>query len=118
MADKNDNQKIYDRFNDDVQYMIIYSKAASINANVESIHPESFIVGLLTMGINDVSKSLVRHDIDLEKSLKIFKDRLKNHRTKNQVTTSQQYNNIKPTKVSMAVCKWACALGDELDTRI
>lgn len=110
----NDNQKIYDRFNDDVQYMIVYAKAASINAKVEYIYPESFVIGLLTMGINDVSKALVKHNIDLEQCLKSFKDKLEGLKSKKVNGSVNNYDNIRPNKVVKEICQFACSIGDEL----
>ena len=110
-----DQQKIYDRFNDDVQYMIIYAKAASIQANVDQIYPESFVIGLLTMGINDVSKSLVRHNVDLEKALKEFKDKLETTRPKRSDHT---YDNIKPNKTVREICQLANSISDQLKNKV
>jgi ATP-dependent Clp protease ATP-binding subunit ClpC len=110
-----DQQKIYDRFDNDVQYMIIYAKAASIQAKSDLIYPESFMIGLLTMGINDVSKALVRHNIDLEKALKFFKEKLNNSRPKRADDSSHSIDHIKPNKTVIELCQLACKIGDELN---
>lgn len=107
-----DDKKIYDRFNSEIQYMIIYAKAASIHANVDRIYPESLMAGLLTMGVNSVSKKLVDFNIDLEKALKIFKGNL----LQRFKVEDENYSceSIKPDKIVREICQKACDIGDEL----
>jgi len=114
MPEPSDQHKIYDRFNDDVQYMIIYAKAASIQANADLIYPESFVIGLLTMGVNDVSKTLVRHNVDLEIALKIFKSKLETNCSKRSDDSNHSIDHIKPNKVIRDICKLSCDIGDQL----
>jgi ATP-dependent Clp protease ATP-binding subunit ClpC len=110
MGDKMANEKMYDRFNEEVQYMLIYAKAASIQANVNYIYPESFFIGLLTMGENDASRLLVENNIDLEKLLKYFKTELAKLKTSNDKNISK---GIKPSDAVKKICEKACLLGDK-----
>jgi ATP-dependent Clp protease ATP-binding subunit ClpA len=107
------DEKLYDRFNDDVQYMFIFAKAASIQANVDQIYPESFVIGLLTMGANDVSKTLALHNVDLEAILKEFKVDLANLKCPKKLSDSA-YERIKPNQAVQDICAKACKIGDGL----
>lgn len=68
--------KIYAKFGPDVQQLIIYAKAASLNAKIDCIYPESVMVGILSLGENIVNTTLSENDIDLEGCLKVFKTQL------------------------------------------
>jgi len=105
--DSNKQKKVYDKFNNDVQLMIIFSKAASINANVDCIYPESLVVGLLTMGVNDVSSSLIRNNIDLEKCLKVFKTRLIERKGSKKNSEYIGYDSLKISRGVIETCKLA-----------
>ena len=59
------DKKIYDRFDKTVNQVVVYAKAASINAKVDCIYPESFMIGILTTGANPVTSSLVDMSADL-----------------------------------------------------
>ena len=108
MAENDQNQKkVYDKFNNDVQLMIIFSKAASINANIDCMYPESLIVGLLTMGVNDVSSTLIRHNIDLEKCLKVFKTRLIDRKGSKKSSEPISYDSLKISRGVVETCKLA-----------
>lgn len=109
-----EESNMYDMFNDGVQYMIIFAKAASIQANVDQILPESFVIGLLTMGVNDVSKELANYNVDLEKALKTFKLRLEQSRTKRNNLSESNYNNIKPSKIIKEICQRASEISEKL----
>ena len=91
-----DGNKIYDKFDHDVLRMIIFAKAASLNAKIDCLYPECFIIGMLTTGENLVTSMLIDQDIDLEKCLKIFKSRLTKKRSKKDAIIN--YENLKRTK--------------------
>jgi len=105
MADK--NQKIFDRFGIDVNWMILHAKAASINAEADCVYPESFVIGILTTGENAVSTLLLKHNADLEKCLKIFKERLALKKADNKSEEGTPYENLKISKQVIDVCKMA-----------
>ena len=107
MPDNDTNQKkIYDKFNNDVQLMIIFAKAASINTNIDCIYPESLIVGLLTIGVNNVSSSLIRNNVDLEKCLKFFKTKLMSKKN-GKNADSIGYESLKISRGVIDTCKMA-----------
>ena len=97
MSDK--NQKIYDKFNHDVSWMIIHAKAASINAEADCLYPESFVVGVLSTGENSVTSLLIQNNIDLEKCLKIFKGKLAEKKGKKSSEETTNYENLKKAKI-------------------
>lgn len=97
MSDK--NQKIYDKFDHDVSWMIIHAKAASINAGVDCLYPESFVVGMLSTGENFVTSLLMQSNIDLEKCLKVFKNKLTERRNKKSSIEPINYENLKKAKI-------------------
>lgn len=101
--------KIYDRFNDDVHYMIIFAKAASVSEDIEFIYPESFVIGILTMGKNVVSQSLMKYGMDLEKLLVIFKKKLRSKKT-SKTPLDKSYDSVKPNKLTKEICKNACLI--------
>ena len=91
-----DGNKIYDKFDHDVLRMIIFAKAASLNAKIDCIYPECFIIGMLTTGENLVTSMLIDQGIDLEKCLKTFKARLAKKKSKKDIVIN--YENLKRTK--------------------
>lgn len=97
MADK--NQKLYEKFDNDVSWMIIHAKAASINAEVDCLYPESFVLGILSTGENSVTSLLMQSDIDLEKCLKVFKSKLSDKKGKKAPEESSNYENLKKAKI-------------------
>jgi ATP-dependent Clp protease ATP-binding subunit ClpA len=103
MADK--NQKIYDKFDHDVSWMIIHAKAASINAEVDCIYPESFILGILSTGENSVTSVLLQSGVDLEKCLKAFKAKLIDRKNKKQPEEVSNYENLKKAKIIEEIIK-------------
>jgi len=76
-----------ERFGNDVSRLIIFSKAASIDSKVDCLYPESFIIGILTMGENPVTTALSSVKLNLIKCLKDFKTKLKK---------KQQFNTFVP----------------------
>ncbi|MFA7219873.1 MAG: ATP-dependent Clp protease ATP-binding subunit [Synergistaceae bacterium] len=107
-------QSIYDRFNNDTKYMVIWGKAASIQADVEYIPPESFVIALLTMGVNNVSKNLVKYNVDLQKALKIFKDKIDASKKKG----IKSYDSIKPNKAARDICKRSAEISDKCGCKL
>lgn len=97
MSDKN-LQRIYEKFDHDVLQMIIYAKAANVNAEVDCLYPESFIVGILTTGDNSVNAILLQQDVDLHKCLKTFKTKLAERKNKKQTEEMVSYENLKKSK--------------------
>lgn len=97
MADK--NQKIYDKFDHDVSWMIIHAKAASINAEVDCLYPESFVLGILSTGENSVTSLLMQSNVDLEKCLKAFKAKLAERKGKKAPEETTNYENLKKSKI-------------------
>lgn len=97
MADK--NQKIYDKFDHDVAWMIMHSKAASINAEINCLYPESFVLGILSTGENSVTSILIQYGIDLEKCLKSFKAKLAEKKGKKITEETTNYENLQKAKI-------------------
>lgn len=103
MAEKN-MQKIYDKFGNDVLHTIIHATAASINAETDCLHAESFVIGILTTGPNSVNSILVKQNVNLEKCLKIFKDKLATKKPKKAIVAPISYENLKKSKRLMSAC--------------
>jgi ATP-dependent Clp protease ATP-binding subunit ClpA len=103
MAEKN-MQKIYDKFGNDILHIIIHATAASINAETDCLHTESFVVGILTTGPNSVNSILVKQNVNLEKCLKIFKDKLASKKPKKTISSPISYENLKKSKRLIAAC--------------
>lgn len=101
----NQTREIYERFSNDVLQMIIFAKAASLNARVDCVYPESFIIGILTTGENPVTSVLMEYNVDMEKCLKIFKNNLK-ELTKNNSKNLNNINlsNLKLSKEVVEIC--------------
>jgi len=93
------NKKSYDKFDSDVSLIIIHAKAASINAEVDCIYPESFVLGILSTGENSVTSLLMQENIDLEKCLKIFKSKLSEKKSKKSTEITTNYETIKKSKI-------------------
>jgi len=102
-----DNKKIFDKFNKDVMRVIIFAKAASINATVDCIYPESFTIGILTTGANDVTTILVDMKIDLERCLSELKRALSSKKSDNEVKGDPNYEDLKISKQVVGACKLA-----------
>lgn len=100
MANKNDNsRKLYDKWDHDVPWMIVHAKAANVNAEVDCLYPESFVLGILSTGENSVTSLLIRSNIDLEKCLKIFKSKLADKKNKKSPEENGNYDNLKKAKI-------------------
>lgn len=101
------DENIYEKFDKRVQQIVIWAKAASIDAKVDCIYPESFMIGILTMGTNAVTAILVEMDVDLEKCLKQFKQELAKKNSSNEVKSSLHFGDIKISKQIIETCKVA-----------
>ena len=99
------NQKMYDRFSSDVMHMIIFAKAASIDAHVDCMYPESFLIGTLLTGKNAVTVSLSEQGVDIKKCV----ERLKHLLANKQGSTSKgiSYDKVDISKEIILVCKKA-----------
>lgn len=103
-----DNPKMYDRFSSDVLHMIIFAKAASIDAHVDCILPESFLIGTLLTGENNVTVTLHKHGVDLDKCVKRFKRRLSSRQKENEKEDSGvTFDELKVSKEVFEICKRA-----------
>ena len=102
-----DNKKIFDKFDKDVMRVVIFAKAASINACVDCIYPESFVIGILTTGANEITSALVNMDVNLEKCLAKLKKALEAKKTYNEVKGDPNYEDLKISKQVVDACKTA-----------
>jgi NTP pyrophosphatase (non-canonical NTP hydrolase) len=80
MSTSKDNDELYSRFTNDVLHMIIFAKAASIDAGLDTLYPESLLVGTLITGGNEVTKTLKSHGVDVLGLLDAFKKQLSDKR--------------------------------------
>jgi ATP-dependent Clp protease ATP-binding subunit ClpA len=102
------NPKMYDRFSKDVLHMVVFAKAASIDAHVDCLYPESFLIGTMLTGENVLNTALVMHDVDLDKCVKKFKYRLANRQGENEKDDSGvTFDELKISKEIVEVCKKA-----------
>lgn len=97
---ENPNKRYYDKFNADVHYLVIYAKAASINAKVDCMYPESFMVAFLSTGEHEVTSALSEQGADLEKLLKIFKSLLDGRKDPKQDETAKEADSYADLKIS------------------
>jgi ATP-dependent Clp protease ATP-binding subunit ClpA len=106
MTEKADKDKsLYEKFDKTVSQVVVFAKAASIDAKIDCIYPESFMIGILTTGSNEVTSVLVSMDVDLEKCLKILKVELLNKRSSNEVKGEINYDDLKISKQVVEACK-------------
>jgi len=103
MTDK--DKKMYEKFDNTVSQVVVYAQAASIDAKVDCIYPESFMIGILTTGANEVSSALVGMDIDLDKCLKSLKKMLLIKRANNETKGDINYDDLKISKQVVEACK-------------
>jgi len=99
------DKKLYDRFDKTVSQVVVYAKAASINAKVDCIYPESFMIGVLTTGVNSVTSTLVEMNVDLEKCLKLLKEELLKKKTNNEVKGEINYEDLTISKQTLEICR-------------
>lgn len=108
------NKRIYDRFSPPVQQAVVYAQAASVNAGVDCIYPESFAVAILNTGRNEVTANLIEEDIDLEKCLGKLKKDLVAKAVNNEVKGVPNYENLKLSKQVIEICKIADKLRQDV----
>jgi NTP pyrophosphatase (non-canonical NTP hydrolase) len=65
-----------DNFTTDVLHMIVFAKAASLEAGVDKLHPESLIIGTLLTGENAVTNALYAHKFDITDLVSRLKQKL------------------------------------------
>ena len=106
MTEKNDDKKLYEKFDKQVNQVVIYSQAASIDTKVDCIYPESFMVGILMAGENETTTALLNLKVDLEKSLKIIKKELAS-KTKYNEVGHPNYDDLKISRQLIDACKLA-----------
>ena len=109
MSDNSENKKIYDKFDNVVLKVIVYSKASSIDAKVDCIYPESFVIGILVAGENIVTSTLIDRGIDLEKCLKLLKKDLAKKREFNEISVPA----VSDLKISKDVAE-ACRIANKI----
>jgi len=100
------DKKLYEKFDKPVMQVVIYAKAASVNAKVDCIYPESFMIGILTVGENKVTSTLMNLGVNLEKCLKILKKELAAKVTNNEVG-APNFEDLKISKQVVEACKLA-----------
>ena len=108
MSDR--DKKPFDKFDKSVMQVVIFAKASSIDAQVDCIYPESFMIGILTTGENDVTSVLVEMDIDLQRCLGLLKKELLKKRDNNE---SKDGFNIEDLKISNKIVD-VCELADRI----
>lgn len=108
------DKKMYERFDKPVSQVVVYAKAASIDAKVDCIYPESFMIGILTTGANEVTSSLLEMNVDLEKCLKILKTELINKRANNEVRGDVNYDDLRISSYVVDACKNANKIRTEI----
>ena len=100
-------KKAYERFDTTVMQVVIFAKAASINAKVDCIYPESFVIGILTTGANEVTSILTDMNVDLEKCLASLKKDLLKKRSENTIKGEPNYEDLTISKQVIEACKLA-----------
>lgn len=101
-----ENSKMYDKFSTEVLHMIVFAKAASIDAHVDCLYPESFLIGMLLTGENIVTNSLISHEVDLDKCVKRFKRRLSARKSENK-TVGLAFDDVDISREIINICKKA-----------
>jgi len=99
------DKRLYEKFDKTVSQVVVWAKAASIDAKIDCIYHESFMVGILTIGANEVTSVLVNMNVDLEKCLKILKQELISKRADNAVGGQINYDDLKISKQLVETCK-------------
>ena len=97
------DKKIWDKFDLIVRRAVVYSQSASVNAKVDTIYPESFMIGLLTIGANEVTSTLMELDVDLDMCLKTLKKELEGKRSNNE-TEKPNFDYLKISEQIVEIC--------------
>lgn len=111
------NNKIFEKFDKEVMRIVVYAKAASINAHVDCIYPESFAIGILTTGANEVTSTLVDMNVNLGKCLASVKKELTKRKEQNEPDSSPNYDNVKISKEVINICEGADKIRSEIFDR-
>ena len=113
------NKKIYDRFSEAVNYMVVQAQTASIDAQVDCLYAESFAIGALSIGDSDVKDLLIGMGVDLSAVLKNLRVSLNKKRKNNEDPSKSNYNDLKISRQIGEICRMAHKLsGDEDSIRI
>jgi ATP-dependent Clp protease ATP-binding subunit ClpC len=114
-AEKNEknSNKIYDKFDKLVSKVVIWAQSASIDAKVDCMYPESFMIGILTTGAHIVNSALLEKDVDLDKCLKTLKKELSSKKKDNAIP-EPNYEDLKISKQVVDACKLANKLRVDL----
>jgi len=94
--------------------IVIFAKAASIEAKIDCLYPESFMIGILTSGANEVTSVLVDMDVDLEKCLKAVKKELSLKKSPRDERSPVNYSDLKISKQVVDVCKNADRISSDM----
>jgi ATP-dependent Clp protease ATP-binding subunit ClpA len=94
--------EMFEKFNKDVGNMIIYAKAASINAKIDCIYSESLFIGILTMGTNNVKTCLLSQQNNLDELVGTLKEKLK-EKAKNN-TSKIGFDDLSISKKVIEIC--------------
>lgn len=109
-----EKEKMYEKFDDAVLKMIIYAKAASIEAKTDCLYPESLMVGILTTGANDVTSILASFNMNLDKCLKQSKLLLLEYMHKSD-SGKPNFNNIQISKQVIDIFRHAFRISLDYD---
>jgi ATP-dependent Clp protease ATP-binding subunit ClpA len=104
-----DNKKLFDLFDSTLSQVVVHAQAASIEAKVDCLYPESMMIGILTIGGNKVSAVLLNNmGVDLEKSLKAIKKELITKKIFNEdKIVNPNYDDLKVSKTIIDISKSA-----------
>jgi ATP-dependent Clp protease ATP-binding subunit ClpC len=102
-------KNIYDKFDKTSQQIVVRASAASVDAEIDTIYPEAFMIGILLCGSNCVTNTFLDMDMDLNKCLKNFKKKLLSRRSldSNPMQKAIHYNELKISKEILNVVETA-----------
>tara|TARA_R110000824_G_scaffold8450_3_gene38467 strand:+ start:2176 stop:4455 length:2280 start_codon:yes stop_codon:yes gene_type:complete len=106
---------MFDKFGYDVSFMIIHAKAASLTAKINCLYPESFAIGIIVTGKNDVTRPLLDQKVNLENCLKDLKSLLnKKAQKKSEEYAGDGIENFAISKQSIEICEIAHSLSEKM----
>jgi len=108
-------ENLWNKFSKPCSQVIIYSEAASVDCGVDCLYPESFMVGILTAGANEINSILIDSGVDLKKCLKIFKDQLILKKKFNEGLVPSNLQEIKISRSVIDICKAANKIREEIN---
>ena len=111
------NKRIYDKFDKTVEQLVIYAKAASIDAKVDCIYPESFAIGLLSIGNNYVSGVLSASGVNLSAVSKEIKELLRKKIRNNKGMSGSSYTNLEISKQVLDICRMADSMSIDMEDK-